>query len=540
MPATALWALFAALFISAGAYSNRQRSFAEGSSDRNVPDLSAPLLIRAQVAQKPPVQVRFSLLQPSNDTASLRNIQELMGRISGAHNVGRTALCWAETNLVPAITASPAFGRAPQYVVYTDNHTHSYAQETYREFPRHRYKLVNLDLDPRDATPGPNSRVQMTRYFEAVLPRIRMAPFRYTPLDDKNRASVRRTLADSDHLSVQSGRLLLGTDVKFLHPPRDFVEAASKLPRQQAIYMIDRFWEGETVDGQPVSKVKMNRSGPQCPGLLGDFIYLSPGLQVTLENLQSKMTWYIQQPRTLDRTIPRCPQSCLASNGLHAVDQFALVLALGEAVKPAGEGCFALDAEAYSHWYPRTPRTLVTHDKAMDECTLHLSLSETLDGEDGSGLLFLSFSKSPLQTWSHSEVDMARTRGTPRLLTGLLLVAAVAIGLPRAFISVPKKAADRAVSPALGAAATLAWAEQARAVSEYQYIAPDRSGQEPQYFPNVLDPKFSFEDWLNNPDSDYVVFFTVVTVAVVVLNFLLDVANGLSEALASGKSGNQQ
>ncbi|CAE7391573.1 unnamed protein product, partial [Symbiodinium sp. CCMP2456] len=152
----------------------------------------------------------------------------------------------------------------------------------------------------------------------------------------------------------------------------------------------------------------------------------------------------------------------------------------------------------------------------------------------------LSFSKSPLQTWSHSEVDMARTRGAPRLLTALLLVAAVAIGLPRAFICVPKKAADRALSPALGAAATLAWAEQARAVQEYQYIAPDRTGQEPQYFPNVLDPKFSFEDWLNNPDSDYLVFLTVVTVAVVVLNFLLDVANGLSEALASGKSGNQQ
>lgn len=363
MPATALWALFAASFVSAGAYSNRQRSFAEGSSDRNVPDLSAPLLIRAQLAREAPMQVRFSLLQPSNDTASLRNVQVPFLR---------TALCWAETNLVPAITASPAFGRAPQYVVYTDNHTHSYAQETYREFPRHRYKLVNLDLDPRDA--------------------IRMAPFRDTPLDDKNRASVRRTLADSDHLSVQSGRLLLGTDVKFLHPPSDFVDAASKLPREQAIYMIDRFWEGETVDGQPVSKVKyrMNRSGPQCPGLLGDFIYLSPGLQVTLENLQSKMTWYIQQPRTLDRTIPRCPQSCLASNGLHAVDQFALVLALGEAVKPAGEGCFALDAEAYSHWYPRTPRTLVTHDKAMDECTLHLSLSETLDGEDGKRKMLLA------------------------------------------------------------------------------------------------------------------------------------------------------
>ena len=35
----------------------------------------------------------------------------------------------------------------------------------------------------------------------------------------------------------------------------------------------------------------------------------------------------------------------------------------------------------------------VTHDKAMDECTLHLSLSETLDGEDGSGLLFVAYLK---------------------------------------------------------------------------------------------------------------------------------------------------
>lgn len=33
------------------------------------------------------------------------------------------------------------------------------------------------------------------------------------------------------------------------------------------------------------------------------------------------------------RTIPPCPASCMASNGLHAIDQFALVLALGEAVR---------------------------------------------------------------------------------------------------------------------------------------------------------------------------------------------------------------
>ena len=67
--------------------------------------------------------------------------------------------------------------------------------------------------------------------------------------------------------------------------------------------MIDRFWQGETADGQPVSDVlyRMNHSGPQCPGLLGDFVYLSPGTEVSMRNLQSKMLWYMNQPRLLTR-----------------------------------------------------------------------------------------------------------------------------------------------------------------------------------------------------------------------------------------------
>lgn len=30
----------------------------------------------------------------------------------------------------------------------------------------------------------------------------------------------------------------------------------------------------------------MNTTGPQCPGLLGDFVYLSPGLELTVKKLQ--------------------------------------------------------------------------------------------------------------------------------------------------------------------------------------------------------------------------------------------------------------
>eukprot|EP00434_Breviolum_minutum_P023014 symbB.v1.2.020304.t1/scaffold1701.1/size126048/4 len=125
-----------------------------------------------------------------------------------------------------------------------------------------------------------------------------------------------------------------------------------------------------------------------CPGLLGDFVYLSPGLEITVKNLQEKMLWYINQPRVLQRTIPPCPASCMASNGLHAIDQFALVLALGEAVRPTGEGCFSLDAEKYSHWYPRTPKTQVTHDKNIDACQMVQPIemltgySSTEEGED--------------------------------------------------------------------------------------------------------------------------------------------------------------
>ena len=37
-------------------------------------------------------------------------------------------------------------------------------------------------------------------------------------------------------------------------------------------------------------KYRMNTTGPQCPGLLGDFVYLSPGLELTVKKLQDPWT----------------------------------------------------------------------------------------------------------------------------------------------------------------------------------------------------------------------------------------------------------
>lgn len=173
--------------------------------------------------------------------------------------------------------------------------------------------------------------------------------------------------------------MLLGSDVKFLGIPVDFLDEAAHLANGQALYMVDRFWTGIMPDGSPASKTKykMNYAGPQCPGLLGDFIYMSPGVETTVKNLREKMIWYAKQPRTPARCIPACPPATALSKGLHAIDQFALSMALGEAVVPQGEkGCFSLDTDKYSHWLPRTAQTVVSHDKQMDECLLVSPLDE--------------------------------------------------------------------------------------------------------------------------------------------------------------------
>lgn len=133
-----MWTAFAACFVSAAAY-NRQQQFVQVLVDSSAHSGSSRL-VRSEMLQIPslladpkPIQVRFSLLQPSNDTESLLNTQ-----VPFLQN----SLCWAEKNLASALMASQ-FGH-PEYVVYTDNHTHSYAQEIFRRLPWNRYDALIL------------------------------------------------------------------------------------------------------------------------------------------------------------------------------------------------------------------------------------------------------------------------------------------------------------------------------------------------------------------------------------------------------------
>ena len=66
--------------------------------------------------------------------------------------------------------------------------------------------------------------------------------------------------------------------------------------------------DGEAFKGVPYTLPAY--PGPQCPGLVGDFVYLGPGLQISISSLQAKAQWYANLPVTSGRTEP--PSSWLA------------------------------------------------------------------------------------------------------------------------------------------------------------------------------------------------------------------------------------
>jgi len=267
----------------------------------------------------------------------------------------RSSLCLVEKHLSPALVLSSAFGERPSYVIFVDSFTEELVAKLMSEFPcisHERMRLINLDEDPTD--------------------RERMKPLEPLGLNNVNHASVRRSLADTVHLPVETGRLLLGTDVSFVGVPTEFVERAARLDDGQALYMTDDMTWG------PHLYRMSNVSGPQCAGLLGDFIYLGRGVRVSPESLGSKMKWYADQPIYANRTEPPCfPCPSFDPSGLHAIDQFAWVLALGEAT--GGKGCFPLTSARHG-FYTRQAATRaatarhwhwsveIVHDKLFQQC----------------------------------------------------------------------------------------------------------------------------------------------------------------------------
>mmetsp|Transcript_64605 Transcript_64605/g.140634 ORF Transcript_64605/g.140634 Transcript_64605/m.140634 type:complete len:633 (-) Transcript_64605:177-2075(-) len=283
--------------------------------------------------------VRYAVLAPSQ---SLQYVED-----SGLPML-RSSLCLAEQNLAPLLYRETR--TLPSYVVYTDNYTHPFVVNLLRdELPSlnvsRRVRLMNLDMDEEEWR--------------------RMAPFQGLGLGDRDLAAVRRTLADSALLPDSAGRLLLGTDVSLLSPARELLKNIALLKRGQALYMVDDRMPGAASYTLP------GFNGPQCAGLLGDFVYLAPGLNITVQNLASKLWWYSQQPINASRTEPPCSQ-CLEmalSAGRFAMDQFGLMLALGEATGgPAN--CLPLNTLHYRSGPSISERSLLegSHDKIVSSC----------------------------------------------------------------------------------------------------------------------------------------------------------------------------
>merc|ERR1712187_221003 len=89
---------------------------------------------------------------------------------------------------------------------------------------------------------------------------------------------------------------------------------------------------------------------------------------ITTDSLLSKMEWYLEQPVNEFRTSPPCLWCVKESSGMHALDQFAVMMALGDAVSPkGGGGCIPLGFEKHRHSWkePRPLGTQVVHDKII-------------------------------------------------------------------------------------------------------------------------------------------------------------------------------
>lgn len=258
--------------------------------------------------------VRYAFLNPSHKASNLGLQLSLIEK----------SVCHLEQHLTSGLSAIGL--PPPWYFIYTDNSTDVSLRQLLAGSPDvdvvRRVNIVNLDTEPDD--------------FQ------RMAPFTGLGLDPTNLASVRRTLADDALLPSEHGRLLLGTDIVFLRRPDEFLQRATHLLPHQALYMADgATWGGElyTMAGY---------TGPQCPGLVGDFIFLSPNTRVSASVLREKMLWYRD---SVANGSPGTQPECLSCPGLHAIDQFGLMLALGEAVVPQGTagGCSPLSLKLHQH-----------------------------------------------------------------------------------------------------------------------------------------------------------------------------------------------
>jgi len=284
--------------------------------------------------QFPPMVVRLALFDPPPSVAFHRIAMPALA----------ATICMAENNLLPALLKHSAFGKAHNYLIYTDNRSYSPVRKLLVRYPglvpSGRVNLVNLDLDPEDEK--------------------RMLPYTSLTLDTVNLASLRRALADTKHLPAENPKLLIGLDVSFLKEPKELLDQAAQYRENKALYMVDEGWK----------YVMTGFTGPQCPGLVGDFIYASPGKKFSLAEYDAKVQWYLRQTVSPNRQDPPCGFCADTANGLHAIDQFTVMLNLAHwAYDPltGQSGCHALSNAHYlfAAGGAPDPAVEVVHDKVL-------------------------------------------------------------------------------------------------------------------------------------------------------------------------------
>jgi len=268
----------------------------------------------------------------------------------GFHYFGIPALlasmCQIEDRLAPATLAHPFFGQLPSYMVYTDNRSDAPVREflnSYRDIAsKNRVQVINLDFDAAE-----NRRI---------------SEFQFLKLEPVNAASLRRAFADMIYLPAGRPKLLLGLDVSFLGDPVELLETAAHHPTQSVVYMASPGWP---------YKIR-GYVGPQCPGMIGDFIYVNPGTPFDMDSFTEKVKWYASLPVNSERHTPPCT---IPNLGYGAIDQFARMLMLSEWVasaQPDANGspgsCLALSSK-YLHagngGRPPSGGEVVLHDKAV-------------------------------------------------------------------------------------------------------------------------------------------------------------------------------
>ncbi|CAE8725006.1 unnamed protein product [Polarella glacialis] len=207
-----------------------------------------------------------------------------------------------------------------------------------------RTTLINLDSDGAEHA------------------RMELAGINRSDISDREALySIRRVLADAEHLPWGSARLLLDTSVSFqgdvMQEPASFIDVVRGLTNGQAAYMtrnepacFARFYDS------PLPAYMLPAwLGPQCPGLIDNFVYLSPGLSLTVDDIASKLSWYLTLPPTPSRHSPPC--TCCEHS--RKAGQFALMLSLGDG------GCVALDEKSFVDGDELTGETQAIQSKGV-------------------------------------------------------------------------------------------------------------------------------------------------------------------------------